>query len=201
VYLGCWPRTVFERIGGFDEELVRNQDDELNLRLKLAGGTIWQSTRIKSWYRPRNSLRRLFQQYTQYGYWKVRVIQKHRVPASWRHLVPAAFVFATTVLVCASPFSTMALLGVAFLFGTYLLCTLAASVVTATSTEVKLLPVLPVVFACFHLGYGYGFLRGVWDFVIRRRAPAKQMSAISRPMDNRIAYGVDAPEVGPSSPL
>ena len=66
VYLGCWWRSLFDRIGGFDEELVRNQDDELNLRLKRAGGTVWQSTRIRSWYRPRNSLRRLFQQYIQY---------------------------------------------------------------------------------------------------------------------------------------
>ena len=47
VYLGCWPREVFERIGFFDEALVRNQDDEFNLRLSRAGGLIWQSPRIK----------------------------------------------------------------------------------------------------------------------------------------------------------
>ena len=43
VYLGCWPRDVFDRIGMFDEELVRNQDDEFNLRLTRSGGKIWQS--------------------------------------------------------------------------------------------------------------------------------------------------------------
>jgi succinoglycan biosynthesis protein ExoA len=48
VYLGCWPREVFDRVGLFDEELVRNQDDEFNLRLTRAGGKIWQSPRIKS---------------------------------------------------------------------------------------------------------------------------------------------------------
>ena len=57
VYLGCWPREVFDRIGFFDEELVRNQDDEFNLRLSRAGGLIWQSPRIKSWYHPCASLR------------------------------------------------------------------------------------------------------------------------------------------------
>jgi succinoglycan biosynthesis protein ExoA len=180
VYLGCWRRSVFERIGVFDEELVRNQDDELNLRLRRAGGMIWQSTRIKSWYRPRNSLAQLLQQYTQYGYWKVRVIQKHRVPASWRHLVPAAFVLTTLVLACASAVSSTASLGAEVVFGSYLLCTAVASVMTALSTEGKLFPVLPAVFACFHLGYGYGFLRGVWDFVIWPRRPARRMSAISR---------------------
>ena len=81
VYLGCWPREVFDRIGLFDEELIRNQDDEFNLRLLRAGGKIWQSPQVRSWYRPRESLRSLFRQYMQYGYWKVRVIQKHRMPA------------------------------------------------------------------------------------------------------------------------
>src|SRR5205823_12095039 len=87
VYLGCWRREIFDRIGFFDEELVRNQDDEFNLRLSRAGGLIWQSPRIKSWYHPRASLRSLWRQYAQYGYWKVRVIQKHGLPASMRHVV------------------------------------------------------------------------------------------------------------------
>jgi hypothetical protein len=117
----------------------------------------------------------------QYGYWKVRVIQKHRLPASWRHLVPAAFLLTLIALVLASAFSPAARLGLLLALGAYALCTLAASAMTAASTEGKLLPVLPVVFACFHFGYGWGFLRGVWDFMIWRRRPAKQMSAISRP--------------------
>jgi glycosyltransferase involved in cell wall biosynthesis len=95
---GCWPRQIFDQIGLFDEELIRNQDDEFNLRLIRRGGKIWQSPRIKSWYRPRSSLRCLFRQYMQYGYWKVRVIQKHRRPAAVRHLVPGSFVLAVIVL-------------------------------------------------------------------------------------------------------
>src|SRR4029453_3835891 len=91
VYLGCWRREVFDRIGFFDPELIRHQDDGFNLRLSQAGGLIWQSPRIQSWYHPRASLRSLWRQYVQYGYWKVRVIQKHGVPASARLLVPAAF--------------------------------------------------------------------------------------------------------------
>jgi GT2 family glycosyltransferase len=92
VYLGCWPRSVFDRVGLFDEELFRNEDDEFNLRLTRASGRIWQSPRIRSWYTPRGSLSALFLQYFQYGYWKVRVIQKHKRPASARHLVPGLFV-------------------------------------------------------------------------------------------------------------
>src|SRR5215831_85201 len=98
VYLGCWPREVFDRIGMFDEELVRNQDDEFNLRLARSGGKIWQSTRIKSWYHPRETLRQLFSQYVQYGYWKARVMQKHKLPASVRHLIPASFILTLALL-------------------------------------------------------------------------------------------------------
>ena len=98
VYLGCWPREVFDRIGMFDEELVRNQDDEFNLRLVRSGGKIWQSTRIKSWYHPRETLRQLFSQYVQYGYWKARVMQKHKLPASLRHVIPACFILELFIL-------------------------------------------------------------------------------------------------------
>ena len=113
VTYGCWRREIFDRIGLFDEELVRNQDDEFNLRTVRAGGRIWQSPSIRSWYSPRGSLRALFAQYRQYGYWKVRVIQKHRLPASIRHLVPGAFVLALGGLGLAAPFSAVAAVGLA----------------------------------------------------------------------------------------
>ena len=180
VYLGCWPREVFDRIGFFDEELVRNQDDEFNLRLSRAGGLIWQSPRIKSWYHPRESLRLLLRQYAQYGYWKVRVIQKHCLPASVRHLVPAAFVLTMLTLPIAALFWPWALWMWGALGVLYSACNLAASVVTARRSGLSLFPVLPAVFACYHLGYGYGFLRGTWDFIILRRTPAGAMATLTR---------------------
>lgn len=104
VFGGFYKREVFEQIGFYDEELVRNQDDELNLRLARAGGKIWHSPKIRSWYQPRSSLGTLFKQYLQYGYWKVRVIQKHKTTASWRHLVPGSFVFTLALLLLLSAF-------------------------------------------------------------------------------------------------
>ena len=77
VYLGAWPREVFGRIGSFDPEMVRNQDDEFNYRLTSAGGRILLTDRIRSRYFSRASLRTVFRQYRQYGTWKVRVLQKH----------------------------------------------------------------------------------------------------------------------------
>lgn len=180
VYLGCWSRDVFDKIGLFDEELVRNQDDEFNLRLTRADGKIWQSPRIRSWYKPRGSLRDLFRQYMQYGYWKVRVIQKHTLPASIRHLIPGTFVFLIAVLFLLSfwlPLAAWCWFGLA---GAYLLCDFAASFVTAARNGWKLILVLPFVFADYHFAYGFGFLRGILDFVILRRGQSAAYVKLTR---------------------
>jgi glycosyltransferase involved in cell wall biosynthesis len=179
VYLGCWPREVFERVGLFDEELVRNQDDELCFRLVRAGGRLWQSPRIRSWYTPRDSLAGLFRQYFQYGYWKVRVMQKHGAPAALRHLAPGSFVIVLGLLALAAPFLPVARLALAALVSLYGLALLAASVGLAIRAGWALLPALPAVFACYHLGYGLGFLWGVCDFLVCRRT-AGRFRALTR---------------------
>ncbi len=194
VTYGCWPRSTFQKFGLFDEELARNQDDEHNLRITRGGGRVYQSPRIKSWYQPRRSLGALFKQYMQYGYWKVRVIQKHMLPASWRHLVPATFILALALLLLLSAFcfllspamhlpsSTSYLPWMALLLalGAYLFAVLVASLLSAAKTEWKLFAVLPLVFGCYHFGYGLGFLRGVCDFVILRRGASPSFTKLSR---------------------
>jgi succinoglycan biosynthesis protein ExoA len=180
VYLGCWHRAIFERVGLFDEELVRNQDDEFSLRVVRSGGRIWQSPRIRSWYTPRGSLRALFRQYAQYGYWKVRVIQKHRLPASPRHLVPALFVASLAVLLAIAPWSVMARWGVFGIVMAYAVGNLVAAAQTARQSDWSLSPVLPLVFACYHVGYGVGFLQGLWDFVLLRRGGRAAFTTLTR---------------------
>lgn len=174
VYLGCWRRDAFDRFGMFDEELVRNQDDELNLRIIRGGGKVWQNPEIRSSYHPRASLQKLFAQYAQYGYWKVRVIQKHRIPASVRHLAPALFVAALGLSLLLSPLSAISLFVFLGLSGSYVLANMLASLtVCARPGKWRYLPVMPLVFAGFHFGYGVGFLRGLWDFIVRKRAHEK----------------------------
>jgi succinoglycan biosynthesis protein ExoA len=172
VHLGCWRREVLEQIGYFDETLVRNQDDELNFRLIRAGGTIWQSPDIVSWYHPRSSLGALFRQYFQYGFWKVAVIRKHRLPASWRHLVPGTFVLFNLLVLAA------ALLGTLFFSGPFSWFTVAGmgmdlvyvvAALTAAFGATKkhgwiLFPLLPLVFSIYHIAYGLGFLFGIFYF-------------------------------------
>ena len=181
VYLGCWRKETLLRLGLFDEELVRNQDDEFNLRLVRAGGSIWQAPNIQSWYYPRSSLQALFRQYMQYGYWKVRVIQKHQLPASIRHLVPGGFVATLLILGALAPFVGFARWLLAIVLGLYLCANLAASVLTCRRrAQWKYLPVMPAVFAAYHVGYGWGFLRGVIDFVVLRRHGRATYEQITR---------------------
>lgn len=190
VYLGAWPRSTFERFGGFDETLVRNQDDEHNLRIHQGGGRIWQSASIRSVYFPRSSKRDVFRQYRQYGYWKPFVMRKHGQAAALRHLVPGLFVAA--LLLClmlmvvgavvsfllppAADYRLAALwLAALGAGGLMALSTLYGAAVFAVSTAISreagrdLWWHLPDVIAAYHFGYGLGSLRGWWDALVRRR--------------------------------
>jgi succinoglycan biosynthesis protein ExoA len=172
---GCWWRHQLQEVGGFDERLVRNQDDELNLRISRQGGKIWQTPEIVSWYHPRSTLRALYRQYFQYGFWKVAVIQKHKLPASWRHMIPVLWVifhFASILTVAATELlgrrdlTTLAaslwFVGIAAYLGVSLL----AAVKAAREDGWELLPALPVAFGVYHFSYGFGFLCGLlyWPF-------------------------------------
>ncbi|MGE4377591.1 MAG: glycosyltransferase family 2 protein [Burkholderiaceae bacterium] len=176
VYLGCWPRAVLARVGGFDETLVRNQDDEHNLRLRRQGGRIWQSARIHSWYVPRDALGALFRQQFQYGYWRPFVLRKHGQPGSARQLVPMIFVAAMAVFTAVLPLFYAPLVGLLLAYVTYLggasLAAARGAVQDATApcgARWGLLTRLPAVIAAYHLGYGLGTWRGLWDLLRGRR--------------------------------
>jgi glycosyltransferase involved in cell wall biosynthesis len=165
---GCWRKETLERLGLFDESLVRNQDDELNLRLTRAGGKIWQSPDIVSWYSPRATLPALFLQYFQYGFWKAAVVRKHRLPGSWRHLVPVTFVlthfvlFAAAIVTAATDareFALVSRLWLALVL-TYAAANVGASVAAARKSGWATLPYLPAVFTVYHFSWGLGFLAG-----------------------------------------
>lgn len=189
VPFGCWRRETLQQLGLFDETLVRNQDDEFNLRLLRAGGKIWQNPEIVCWYSPRSTLGGLFRQYMQYGFWKVAVIRKHRLPGSWRHLVPVAFVLANAFLLAdmaiagacgASNWFTPAARFWLVLAGAYAAANLAASAVTARRYGWAALPYLPAVFAVYHVSYGLGFLAGMLRFLPRPAAPLQAESVFTR---------------------
>ncbi len=174
VYLGAWPRATFDRYGPFDEALVRNQDDEHNLRIVRGGGRVWQSARIRSAYRPRASLGRVFRQYLQYGYWKPFVMKKHGQPAALRHLVPALFVvaiaIASFVSIVVPNAWVVAGLGIAYLC---IVVTMTAGVARAARPSASALIRVPAVIVCSHVAYGIGSLAGWFDVARGGRARAR----------------------------
>ncbi len=180
VVYGCWRRDRLIEFGMFDEELVRNQDDELNFRIQLAGGTLWQSRSIRSWYRPRASLKSLFRQYMQYGYWKVRVMQKHGRPASPRQLAPIFFVAFLIGGLALAPLHPWLLAAYVSGLAAYALANMFASLQASRRAGGDLLPLLPLVFAAFHVSYGLGFATGLIDFVLLRRGGRAGMTSLTR---------------------
>ena len=178
LFLGAYRRQVFERIGGFDEELVRNQDDEFDFRLVQAGGKIWLDPSIRVVYYNRPSLRKLWRQYFQYGFYKVRVIQKRRAVPSWRHLVPGTFAASLPAsllltLLTRRPFWALSIAG------PYLVVNGLASLWVARK-DWPTLPLLPAAYLVLHLSYGIGFLQGLWHW---RRKPTQPAPFVVKPRE------------------
>lgn len=180
VFGGVYRREVFQQIGLLDEELIRNQDDEFNLRLTQHGGRIWHSPRIRSWYTPRSSLKALFQQHLQYGYWRVRVTQKRKAVASLRQIIPGLFVFLLLALPVAGLWSGLAGWAWIGLVAVYLFSSLSVSIMIGAREGWRYVFILPLVFACYQLGYGAGWLRGVIDFTVLQGASAEAYSNLTR---------------------
>src|SRR4029078_3350910 len=138
----AFRRDTIESAGPFDEELVRNQDDEYSYRLRQLGRQILLSTDVSSRYYSRAGLGKLGRQYFQYGYWKVRVLQKHSRQMSARQFVPPLFVITLLLLLLTAPFFSWAQTLLATVVTVYLVVSLAASLVAAARSEWHLLPLL-----------------------------------------------------------
>lgn len=156
VYLGVFLREAVDTVGGFDETLVRNQDYELNYRLRKAGGGIYFDPSLSVNYQPRSSIRGLWTQYSGYGRWKRVVIRQHPASARWRQLVAPAFVvgLGLSALAAAAGHRRLAII----VPGLY-----TAATITATATEVAkrrdpAALLLPLVFPAMHVAWGLGFL-------------------------------------------
>jgi len=102
VYLGVFDRAAIERVGLFDERLIRNQDYELNIRLRKEGGDVWFDPNLAVGYRPRGSSKALVKQYFEYGQWKAVVMRMHPGSARLRQLTPPVAVIAALISVALS---------------------------------------------------------------------------------------------------
>jgi glycosyltransferase involved in cell wall biosynthesis len=179
VYCGAFLPHALSRVGAFDEGLVRNQDDELNLRIKRAGGRIVLDPTLRVRYTPRGSLRALFRQYYEYGLWKVPVMRKHRAIVSIRSLAPTAFVCSLALLAALAPASSKARLALGAELALYLSLALyfGASAIRGRRESPELLGRVLMAFGTFHTAYGLGMVRA---FLLGVPAPPASQGGGSR---------------------
>lgn len=174
-------RWVFERVGNFDESLVRNQDDEFNFRMTEAGGKVFISPKVKYTYFVRERIKQLFRQYFQYGFWRIPVMKKHKQPTTLRQIVPMLFYLTCSLFLIIAIVLRQPLFAVVLPFIYSLALTIAAiQVLPRTSFGVACR--VPFAIAALHAGYAFGMMYGFWASVFNRDAwnIAGRISSLSR---------------------
>lgn len=169
-----YRREVMDRAGEFDEELVRNQDDEYNYRLRKMGARILLASDVRSRYYSRSSFASLWRQYRQYGYWKVRVMQKHPRQMQPRQFAPALLVVGLGVAAVVGAAQPATRWAAAAVPGVYLLATLAATLQVRRQQKVESGWLLIPAFVVLHVSYGAGMLMGLVRFGNRWSDPLKR---------------------------
>jgi succinoglycan biosynthesis protein ExoA len=161
VYLGCWWRTTLEELGGYDETTLQwaAEDQELNFRIRTAGGRVVVDPAIRSWYFPRETPRALARQYRNYGLAKASTLAKHGRLPTWRPLAPAALLLAAVAAFAAG----RGWKRLAIPVGHGLVCA-AMAVRLADDPGVAPHRVFAVFEIC-HWSYGVGFWAGMWRVV------------------------------------
>ena len=158
---GLYKKDIFERVGYFDEQMVRNQDIELHSRIKKAGGKFYFNPDIKSTYYSRTTVKKMLKQAFGNGQWNMVLIKRGSGALSLRHLVPLFFVLFLIITVVGGFFihwlwwialSVMCLhlfLGVVFSL--------------KKTKQLKQIVQMPLLFMSLHTAYGLGYIKGLFN--------------------------------------
>jgi succinoglycan biosynthesis protein ExoA len=184
---GAYRREVFERVGGFAEDIDRGEDDEFNYRLRSQGGRIMLSPEIRSVYFCRTSFKDLARQYWGYGRAKASVLRRHPERLRPRHLVPSALVAALTggflLSLVKRRFGWLVLAA----GGAYALANALATLSIARKGNRQEARYLPAAFACIHLPAGAGMLAGL---LLKPKAPSRASApAATQPHQHHHDHG------------
>jgi cellulose synthase/poly-beta-1,6-N-acetylglucosamine synthase-like glycosyltransferase len=156
VAFGIYRRALLDEVGGFDESLVRNQDYELNWRVRQAGGVLVFHPDLRATYRPRGTLRAVARQYLQFGQWKREVVRRHP-----RSLRPRQLTAPLAVLVLAVSLAVGLLWALPALLipAVYLAALVVAGIAAARFHPLRWV-LVPAVLVTMHVAWGIGFLVG-----------------------------------------
>jgi glycosyltransferase involved in cell wall biosynthesis len=161
VPFGAFRKVIFDRVGLYNEKLVRNQDNELNARIRKAGGKIYITPALTTRYHPVKSFVRLINYAFRTSQWHIFTLRENRASMGLRHLVPAMFLVLLLLLLSASFANAIArslLIGIMCI---YLLTGFYFSLRSKAKGDWNLPFVQPFAFFCFHMAYGAGTLFGL----------------------------------------
>lgn len=174
-----YPKFVFERIGYFDEELVRNQDDDFNFRVTREGGRIYFLAEASLRYYVRGTVSGLWRQFFQYGYWKVYVNKKHQAVTTLRQLVPPLFVAYLALWLLSVLFGATVFVIASVPILLYLMLCILFAAKTSAKNAVSFWNVL-VIFPVLHISYGLGYMKGIFEFLLLGKKPSEKQKRLSR---------------------
>ena len=185
VYLGVYRREMIEQAGGWDEQMLRAEDWELNYRIRAHGGLVWFTPELQVTYRPRASLRALGAQYFHYGRWRRVVVREHPETASFRYLAPPAAVALVGIgllaglagLVAGAPAAVGWLTAGLVIPLIYLAGITAVSAALSPGIAAGVRARLPLVLGVMHMCWGTGFLTSPRTLHRGRKADTRVRSA------------------------
>jgi succinoglycan biosynthesis protein ExoA len=159
VPFGSFRKSLINEIGGFNENLLTNEDYEFNARIRQKGGKIWMDPFIKSDYIARGTYGELSRQYWRYGFWKNKMLRHNPRTLKWRQALPPIFILSILILILLSFGSEFARLMLLFEAGLYICALVAASLPTVfREKDLILLVGIPFSIATMHFFWGSGFL-------------------------------------------
>lgn len=170
VPFGSFKRSLFDKIGMYDETLLSNEDYDFNVRIRNAGGKIYLDPKIECIYFARTTLRSLAKQYWRYGFWKQKMLRKYPESIRWRQALPPLFILCVIFLFIISiffpPFSILLIA----LLTLYLMLVAISVVFDKRSKQLtfseNILTVVAIII--MHFSWGFGFLVSLVQSFIKK---------------------------------
>jgi len=174
VFGGCYRREVFDKIGLFDERMIRSQDMELNMRLKKAGGKIMMFPDIAVNYYPKSNFRDFFIHNFWDGFWAVWPLKFIKMPLKARHYAPLFFVLLLAgMLILGTMYSEFLAAFFAILAAYAVASLLFAAKIAIKEKNAAIFFLTPFAFATRHFGYGLGSFWGIISLIMPQKNGGK----------------------------
>lgn len=180
VPFGAFRRDLFDRVGLYDEKLVRNQDNELNARIRSAGGKIFQTPALTTEYHPIATFLEFLKQSYKTSQWHIFTVKENGRSMSARHFAPAFLVVLMGILLGGSFYSHFCEVSLGVILGSYLMTGAYFALRRSRSHGLGIMCALAPACLMFHLAYGLGTLAGLrYLFVAPPSGPIRAGQAIN----------------------